>query len=301
MEQSRLGNTGIEVSRLGAGLAEIGSQLTLAEEKHASQILNLALDSGINFLDTAACYGISEELIGRTVAHRRDEYILATKAGHIAGDYQGPSWTAETVRHSIERSLRRLQTDHLDLVQLHSCSVEILERGEVIEALLDAKQAGKTRFIGYSGDNDAARWAVEHEVFDTLQTSFNLVDQQARKELFPLAREKGMGIIAKRPIANAAWGRESSPSFYANEYHRRAQILEDMGPVPGDPGNPIVLALGFVLAHEAVNTAIVGTSDRDHMQANIRWVEEELPIAEEAVADLEARFDEAGHDWTQEN
>mgnify|MGYP001111618563 CR=1 FL=1 len=300
MELRTLGNTGMEVSRLGAGLAEIGSRLTLAKENRAGEILNLALDSGINFLDTAACYGISEELIGRTIAHRRDEYILATKAGHTAGDYQGRSWTAETVRHSIERSLELLKTDHLDLAQLHSCSVEVLERGEVIEALLDAKQAGKTRFIGYSGDNEAARWAVEHEVFDTLQTSFNLVDQKARRELFPLAREKGMGIIAKRPIANAAWGKDTSPSSYANEYHRRAQVLAETGPIPGDSGDPIVLALGFVLAHEAVDTAIVGTSDRDHMAANIRWVEEELPIAEDAVAELQQRFDEAGQGWDQE-
>jgi aryl-alcohol dehydrogenase-like predicted oxidoreductase len=300
MERRKLGNTGMEVSRLGAGLAEIGSRLSRAQEDRASEILNLALDSGINFLDTAACYGISEELIGRTIAQRRDEYILATKAGHVAGDYQGRSWTAETVRHSIERSLKRLQTDYLDLVQLHSCSVEILERGEVIDVLLDAKQAGKTRFIGYSGDNEAARWAVEHEVFDTLQTSFNLVDQKARTELFPLARKKGMGIVAKRPIANAAWGSESSPSIYANEYHRRAQILADMGPISGNPGDPIGLALGFVLAYEAVDTAIVGTSDRDHMESNIEWVEVELPLAEAAVAELERRFDKVGQGWDQE-
>jgi aryl-alcohol dehydrogenase-like predicted oxidoreductase len=300
MERRKLGNTGLEVSRLGAGLAEIGSRLTLAEENRAGDILNLALESGINFLDTAACYGISEELIGRTIADRRDEYILATKAGHAAGDYQGRSWTAETIRHSIERSLKRLNTDCLDLVQLHSCSVEILERGEVIQALLDAKQAGKTRFVGYSGDNEAARWAVEHDVFDTLQTSFNLVDQKARTELFPLAQEKGMGIIAKRPIANAAWGAESSPSMYASEYHRRSQVLAGMGPIPGDPGDPIILALGFVLAHGAVDTAIVGTSDREHMASNIQSVEEELPLAEETVAELERRFDEAGQQWRQE-
>jgi aryl-alcohol dehydrogenase-like predicted oxidoreductase len=300
MEQRRLGNTGLKVSRLGAGLSEIGSRLTLADEARASKILNLALDSGISFLDTSACYGISEELIGRTIAHRRDEFVLATKAGHVAGDYQGRDWTAETVRHSIERSLRRIKTDHLDLVQLHSCSTEILERGEVIEALLDAQQAGKTRFIGYSGDNEAARWAVEHDVFDTLQTSFNLVDQKARTELFPLAGEKGMGIIAKRPIANAAWGRESSPSPYASEYHRRAQILSQMGSIPADPENPIVLALGFVLGHDAVDTAIVGTSNPEHMESNIRWVEEVLPIAEEAVSELQQRFDEEGQGWDQE-
>ncbi|MGB5060349.1 MAG: aldo/keto reductase, partial [Candidatus Promineifilaceae bacterium] len=89
MEKRTLGKTNLEISRLGLGLSELGYRLTLAEEAQASQVLNGALDAGINFLDTSACYNISEELIGRTVAHRRDEFILATKCGHVAGGYQG--------------------------------------------------------------------------------------------------------------------------------------------------------------------------------------------------------------------
>jgi aryl-alcohol dehydrogenase-like predicted oxidoreductase len=299
METKRLGNTDLSVSRLGVGLAEIGG-LNFGEVNSAAQVLNLALDSGINFLDTAACYGNSEELVGRAVAARRDEFVLSTKAGHAAGDYDGPSWTAETVRVSIERSLRRLRTDHLDIVHLHSCSVAVLERGDVIQVLQDAKQAGKTRYIGYSGDNEAAVWAVESGLFDTLQTSFNLVDQQARTRLFARAEERGMGLIAKRPIANAAWGAEASPSGYAAEYYRRAQAMAREGPIPGAPDDPILLALGFVLAHQAVDTAIVGTSDPEHMEANIRLIEEELPIAGEVVEELHRRFDELGEGWSQE-
>ena len=89
MEFTTLGNTGLKVSRLGAGLVEIGNQLTFDEVDQAAQVLNTALDNGITFFDTAECYGISEELIGRTVAHRRPEFVLATKAGHIAGGYSG--------------------------------------------------------------------------------------------------------------------------------------------------------------------------------------------------------------------
>lgn len=152
MEKRRLGDTDLRVSRLGVGLSELGD-LSLKDVGTAARVLNTALDKGINFFDTAACYGNSEELVGRTVAERRDEYVLSTKAGHAVGDYDGRSWTAETVRHSIERSLERLRTDHLDVVHLHSCGIVILERGEVIRALQDAKQAGKTRYIGYSGDN----------------------------------------------------------------------------------------------------------------------------------------------------
>jgi aryl-alcohol dehydrogenase-like predicted oxidoreductase len=299
METRQLGDTGLQVSRLGVGLSEISS-LSRDEVDTVAQVLNAALDSGINFLDTAACYGNSEELVGRAVAERRDEFVLSTKAGHVAGDYAGRAWTAETVRDSIERSLRRLQTDHLDVVHLHSCGVDVLQRGDVIRALQDAKQAGKTRFIGYSGDNESAVWAVESDLFDTLQTSYNLVDQRARLQLLPRAEEKGMGIIAKRPIANAAWGAEKRPSAYAAEYYRRAQIMAESGPIPGAPDDPIVLALGFTLAHEGIDTAIVGTRNPEHMRSNIRSVEQELPIAEQAVEVLQQRFDQASTHWLQE-
>ena len=299
MNMRRLGDTDLTVSRLGAGLAEIGG-LSVSETSAAAKVLNTALDNGITFLDTAACYGNSEELVGRAVADRRDEFVLSTKAGHVAGDYDGRAWTAKTVRDSIERSLRRLRTDYLDVVHLHSCGVAVLERGEVIQALQDAQQAGKTRYVGYSGDNEAALWAVESGLFDTLQTSFNLVDLQARHRLFAGAQEQGMGIIAKRPLANAAWGAKTSPSSYAAEYHRRAEIVAEEGPIPNTPDDPILLALGFTLAHEAVDTAITGTSDPEHMQANVQLVEQKLPLPNEVVQELRRRFTELGQTWAQE-
>lgn len=299
MEKRQLGNTGL-VSRLGAGLAEIGFELTLAQEAQAAQVLSAALDGGISFLDTAACYGISEELIGRTIAHRRQEYVLSTKCGHIAAGYEGQPWTAQTIRDSIERSLRRMKTDWIDVVHLHSCDLDVLERGEAVQALLDAKQAGKTRYVGYSGDNEAAEWAVQSGLFDVLQTSFNLVDQRARLRLFPQAEGKGMGIIAKRPIANGVWGAPKCPSDYAAPYFERALALAGAGPIPQAPENGILLALGFVLAHEQVDTAIIGTHDPQHMRTNIAWVETALPIAQEAVEELHRRFEQMDRDWMQQ-
>jgi aryl-alcohol dehydrogenase-like predicted oxidoreductase len=280
------------VSRLGVGLAEIG-HLALTEAATAGRLLNAALDGGINFLDTAACYGNSEELIGKTLAERRDEHILASKAGHVTGGYQGTAWTAETIRDSIGRSLARLKTDHVDLVQLHSCDVEILERGEVIQALLDAKQAGVTRFVGYSGDGEAARWAIESDHFDTLQISFNLVDQEPRKELLPMAQERGMGVIVKRPIANAVWGANGGSGRQA--YRERAAHMADLGPLEGAPQDPIALALGFTLAHAEVDTAIVGTRNPEHMKSNLAIVENPLPLPDQVVEELHRRFDQAVH------
>ena len=301
MITNTLGKTGLEISRLGIGLAEIGEKHSLDATETTRELFDNALDAGINFLDTAACYGISEELVGAAASHRRSEFVLATKAGHFVPRGEGEDWTAEVVTTSIDRSLVRMKTDYLDLVQLHTCSVEVLERGEVIEALQQARDAGKTRFIGYSGDNERAEWAVNSGLFDTLQTSFNLVDQHARTRLLPIAREKGMGVIAKRPIANAVWGTDSNPydDEYTAEYSRRALIMQGEGPLPDEPDDRILTAMGFLFAHEEVNVAIVGTHNPGHMLSNIDLLANRLPIPTETVAALYERFGRLEEDWEQ--
>ena len=287
----------MHVTRLGFGLSEIGS--AELSDTHPDEVLNAALDAGINFLDTAACYGLSEELIGQSLSQRRNEFYLATKAGHVVDGYEGEEWTARTIRDSIDRSLKRLKTDYLDLVQLHSCSVVVLERGEAIGALQEAQREGKTRYIGYSGDNEDAEWAVDSGLFDTLQTSFNLVDQKARFNLFTQAKAKGMGIIVKRPIANSAWGAEESPSDYADGYFKRAQLMRASEPLPDAPADRIAVALGFTLKHDAVDVAIVGTKTPKYMRSNVKLVEGGLPLTEAAVTELHRRFEEVGRDWPQ--
>ena len=301
MDMATLGKTGLKVSRLGVGLAEIGLRLTLEDEKQAGRVLNAALDAGINFLDTGECYGISEELIGRSVAHRRGEFILATKTGHVSSGYSGQPWTAQTVRDGIEHSLAKMRTDYLDLVQIHAYDISE-PPDEVVRALLDAKEAGKTRFVGYSQENEEAEWAVRSGLFDTLQTAFSLVDQRARYGLFELARSKGMGIVGKRPIGNAVWRIDRLRDDYhnlkvADELLKRAKAMADLGPIPGEPDDAIELALGFVLAHREVDTAIVGTLNPAHMLANVDIVERRLPIAQEVVEELHRRYDRVGREW----
>ena len=301
MDMTTLENTGLKVSRLGAGLVQIG-QLTLDEVEQAGRVLNAALDAGINFLDTAECYGNSEELVGQAIAHRRHEFVLATKAGHVAGGYSGQPWTAQTVTDSIERSLARMRTDYVDLVQLHAYDVPAPPPDDVIQAVLDAKQAGKTRFIGYSQENEEAEWAVKSGLFDTLQTAFNLVDQRARYGLFELARAQGMGIIIKRPVANAVWGKAPVPGDHGHRgaikvLLERARAIGALGPIPDAPDDPIELALGFALAHQEVDTAILGTGNPAHMLANIHIAENRLPLRKEVVVELHNRFDQLGQDW----
>ena len=306
MQTVDFGKTGYTVSRLGAGLAEIGSELDFDDVEQAGNVLNNALDLGINFLDTAACYGISEELIGRTVANRRDEYVLVTKAGHARGDgLDGSDWTYETVRDSVDRSLRRLNTDYVDLVQLHSCGIPDLEKGDIIRALEDARDAGKTRMIGYSGDNEAAHWAVDSGVFATLQTSFNVVEQRAYSSgLLEKCAKNGIGVIVKRPIAGATWGMaksgmSSSRRGYDNTYLQRCQGVQSAGKVPGEPDEPIVAAMGFTLAHPEIHVAIIGTKNPRHMASNIETLDDALAIDGAFVDALHERFAGLDDDWRQ--
>ena len=157
MELRTLGKTGLKVSALGLGTSEIGYERVT--QRQINELINAALDAGLNLIDTAACYGDAEEMIGRAVSHRRADYFILTKCGHAAG-IRLPDWNPELIGKSVDRSLKRLRTDHLDVVQFHSCPAEILQRGEIVEALKRAREQGKTRFIGYSGDGDGARWAV---------------------------------------------------------------------------------------------------------------------------------------------
>lgn len=266
IEHRTFGKTGLSVAVLGFGGAEIGYENT--DQKTVDELLNAALDAGLDVVDTAECYINSEEQIARAIGHRRKEYHLFTKVGHWVPDGKPKdfAWTKEGVLASIERSLQRLNTDVLELVQLHSCNIDILKRGECIEGLEAAKKAGKTRFIGYSGDAAAARFAVESGRFDTLQTSVNICDQQSIELTLPLAKEKNMGVIAKRPIANAVWRYDASPkNDYHTEYYNRLHKLgydfakgdkaKDSGP-DGAAG----VALRFTLMQH-VHTAIVGTSN----------------------------------------
>src|SRR5947209_9531919 len=155
MEKRRLGKTDMEVSVLGFGGSEIGYEQ--ASREIVAELLNSALDAGLNVIDTAECYHNSEELIGQAVSERRNEFFLFTKCGHPHGFGERADWSKDSILESVQRSLRRLKTDKLDLVQLHSCSEAELRQGEAIEALQTARNRGYTRYIGYSGDSHAAK------------------------------------------------------------------------------------------------------------------------------------------------
>lgn len=294
MERRRLGKTGLEVSVLGFGGSEIGFRNV--EAGTVGQLLNRALDGGLTVIDTAAGYAGSEALIGQTVSNRRKEYHLFTKCGSGA-DFGVPDWSQAAIEKSIDRSLQRLKTDYLDLVQLHTCREELLRQGDVIVALQKARDAGKTRFIGYSGDSKAALYAVTCGAFDTLQTSVNIADQECIDLTLPEAVKNNIGVIAKRPVANVAWlfDEESSKNAYHYTYLKRLQELAY--PFLSGP-QAFATALRFTMSAPGVSTMIVGTTKPERWQQNAEVVKAGRLSPEEFDA-IRARWREvAQENWT---
>jgi len=271
MEKRKFGKTDLEFSVLGFGGAEIG----WSNESGATveDLLNSALDSGLNVIDTAAAYKTSEVLIGNAVGKRRKDFYLLTKCGALDA-FTREDWSKKGILETIEQSLRNLKTDYLDIAQLHSCSAEILRQGDCIEGLLRAQEKGYTRYIGYSGDNEDAKYAIELDVFDSLQTSVSIADQSPIDGNIPFAAEKGLGIIAKRPIANAVWrNKELPPDSYHHEYWNRIQKLKyDF--LGKSLEEATATALRFTLSISGIDTMIVGTTKPNRWQENARFVAE---------------------------
>jgi aryl-alcohol dehydrogenase-like predicted oxidoreductase len=265
MERRRLGRTDMVASVLGFGGSEIGYER--ASVRTVERLLGGALDAGLNVVDTAECYEDSEKLIGKAIGARRREVYLFTKCGH-AGGWSRANWRPTSLLTSIERSCQRLRTDYLDLIQLHSCSLAELRKGDVIAALEQARERGWARYIGYSGDGEAARYAVECGRFDTLQTSVSVADQQVIDLTLPLARARTVGVIAKRPLANVAWRYVRRPSEpYYRTYWARLRRL-DYAFLRDAPDAAVATALRFTLGVPSVHTAIVGTRQPERWQQN---------------------------------
>ncbi len=295
MEKRKFGKTDMEVSVLGFGGAEIGFNPQQTQED-VNQLLNSALDAGLNLIDTAAGYLKSEQMIGEAVGKRRKEFYLITKCGALDG-FTRSDWSKKGILETIETSLKNLKTDYLDIAQLHSCDSEILKRGEAIEGLQRAQEKGYTRYIGYSGDNEDAKFAVEMDVFDSLQTSVSIADQTPIDTNIKLAAEKNIGVIAKRPIANAVWRHDSKPSeSYHHEYWDRIQKLK-FDFLNKSLEEATATALRFTLSIPGVSVAIVGTTRPNRWQENARFVAEGNLSNEEFQAIRERWREVADKSW----
>lgn len=288
METRKFGKTDMKVSVLGFGSAEIGMDSSTATDQEVGELLNALIDEGVNVLDSASSYKRSESLIGQFVSGRRSEYYIFSKLGE--GESVGlpyPDWDVRNVRPSIERTLRDLKTDYVDLMMIHSCSEAVLRQGDLIEALRDLKREGLTRYIGYSGDSTDALYAVNTGVFDALETSINIADQEALQLTVSEAAKLDMGIIAKRPVANAVWvrqGLENAPDPYVERLDKlNYPFLQQSSDVIAEK------ALRFVLSVPYVDTAIAGTTKLEHFRQNIGYAAKgKLPDRE--ILDIRNRW-----------
>ena len=304
MQHTTFGRTGLEVSRLAFGAGPIG--YLGSSQEQAGRVLNLLLDRGVNVIDTAAAYLGSEELIGKAVGHRRDSFVLVSKCGRRVEGLDGEDWSAGLVAATVDRSLRRLGTDHLDVMLLHSCKQEVLERGEALGALLRAREAGKIRFAGYSGDNEAATFAVGLPGVDVLMCSASLCDQVNLDGAVKAAARAGTAVIAKRTVANAAWKPlEAQNGIYRDYVKPYVERFQAMGLEPGELGfdGPqawMEIALRFTLAQPGVQVLSVGTTSPANAEANLRLLEAG-PLPGPAAARIRAAFQEArersGEPW----
>lgn len=266
LEKRLLGMTGIEVSCLGFGAGYIGA--TNLTEEECGTLINRAIDVGMTFIDTAPGYGMSEERIGRHLAWRRQDFILVTKCGYGVEGYQ--DWTPQMIVAGVEQALRTMNTDVIDVLLLHSCPVETLKREEILRAMQVVKHSGKVRAIGYSGENDALEYAVYCGVFDVVETSVNMFDQWSLERVIPTAHAKGIGVIAKRPLANAPWRYAQRPTGnYCEIYWERMMSMLHDVEVGDWKKNMDELALRFSVFAEGVSCAIAGTSSVRNVERNV--------------------------------
>lgn len=275
------GNTGLKVSALGYGAGEVGDYAI--SEKESEKILNSVLDLGINLIDTARGYYASEERIGKYISHRRDEFILSTKVGYDIPGLQ--NWTYDIVIAGVDNALKLMQTDYIDIVHLHSCDLNILQQGEVIEALHKTVEQGKVKIAAYSGENEELKFAVDSNLFGSIQTSVNICDQIDIDGSIKKAKEKGIGIIAKRPIANAPWKYDKIPTGkYVEEYWKRWKEMD----LP-DQKDWLDTFLRFAVFTKDIDSAIVGTANIDHIKNNIKIIEKG-PLPDDLYQLIRSKF-----------
>lgn len=289
MIHNPLGHTGLTVSALGFGAMHIHYERT--SEAEAGALLNRVLDEGVTLIDTARGYGLSEERIGRHIAHRRREFVLSTKVGY--GVEGVPDWTYDCIVRGVERALRLMKTEVLDIVHLHSCPLPVLQRGDVVRALLDCRAAGKLRVPAYSGDNAEVDFAIASGAFGSLQTSISLCDQAHLARRAALADHAGIGVIAKRPLAGAVWRLAQRPDDHAEgAYWDR---FKAMGLVGAEDWADV--ALRFVAFHTGAASAIVGTARPANLQRNLAAVARGPLPADLAVAIRGAFRQHGGDAW----
>ncbi len=291
--KARLGNTGLEVTRLGYGAMEVraGDRGRPIEDEEAGRILNAVLDAGINFIDTSIDYGRSEEFIGRHISHRRGEFFLASKCGCPVGQ-QGPGehvFTKDNIVAGVNQSLQRMRTDYLDAVQFHSSPAqEALKREDAIQTLLDLKADGKIRLLGSSSTLPNLADHIAMGVFDVFQIPYSGLNRE-HESWITRAAGAGAGTIIRGGVAKGEPGRSgvSRPDSWAKFGEARLNDLLDEGE------SRTAFMLRFTISHPDLHTTIVGTKNRDHLAENVAAARKG-PLPHDTYAEARRRLDAVG-------
>jgi len=276
-----LGRTGFAATRLGFGAMELGGFAGSLSPQQVGRLLGGVLDAGINLIDTAPDYGSSEELVGAHLAHRRKEFFLASKCGCLVG--RTPrlrngrlehDFSPENIRAGVEQSLRRLKTDHLDLVQIHSSpSREVLEAHGSVAALDLLRAEGKLRFLGMSSVLPDLLDHIGMGVFDVFQLPYSALEPEHEGVIGTAARA-GAGTIIRGGVARGAPAPDHDPErghdFWRSFVRERRSLWERAKLDELLEGMPrMEFLLRFVLGHPDLHTTIVGTSRPEHLAANV--------------------------------
>ncbi len=273
------------VSLLGFGALEIGRDWGLGnvedrlkpEETQAEQVLNTVLDCGINLIDTASAYHRSEERIGKFISSRRNEYILASKCGeHSNEPHTYYDFSYQAVKESIDRSLQLLNTDVIDIMQIHfgPDPEKVIRDGETLAAMKDAQKEGKIRFLGASIDGDLATQLIESGEFDVMQLGYNLLDQ-TNEENIARCKEKGIGVFIRSGLGAGLLTSRVIPLLNEDLPHKE-KILRLLELVNGDGHRLAALALHFLYKNPGISSVLIGTKQPDRIKQNIDLLEMEI-------------------------
>ena len=313
MDYPRLGSSGLTVSRIGLGMMSYGdpaAQPWALREDDAEPIVRHAVDAGIIFFDTADMYsgGVSEQITGRLLRRlfpSRDSYVLATKVYYPTGS--GPNDRGLSRKHvlaAIDASLARLGTDHVDLYQVHRFDDQTPVE-ETMTALHDVVRAGKARYIGASAMYAWQLAKAQHAAaaagltgFTAMQNRYNLVNREDEREMIPLCRDLGLGIVPYSPLARGLLA--GTRDRDGTRHTRRAQsdrgdrpadldVAEDVRAIAAQRGlTPAQIALGWLLARPGVTAPLIGATSKHHIDDAVAALT--VQLADDEVARLEARY-----------
>jgi len=316
MQYRELGRTAWKVSEISFGAWAIGADWGSVDDRESLAALHRAIDLGVNFIDTADVYGDghSEQLIARVRKERPEELIVATKAGRRLSPHVADGYNAENLTRFVERSLRNLETDCLDLVQLHCPPSEVYYRPEVFGALDDLVQAGKIRYYGVSVEKiEEALKAIEYPNVQTVQIIFNMFRHRPTEVFFPEAKRRKVGILARVPLASGLltgkMTRESSfpaddhrnfnrygqsfdrgETFSGVDFESGLDAVEELKSLAPEGATMAQLALRWILMFDAVSCAIPGAKRPDQAEDNV-YAADLPPLTEQQMALVQEVYD----------